>query len=46
MWTFIITAIALGPSALLVVWALWVHFTTDAPETDDFLDHRDTWGRQ
>lgn len=42
---FLIMALALGPSALLVGWALWVKFH-EPPPSDDFLEHRDTWGRQ
>lgn len=54
----IVLAVAFGPSVILIVWALWVHFTTDDPTFDDdlagvqtavhpdFLEHRDTWGLQ
>lgn len=53
----IVLAVAFGPLVILIVWALWVHFTTDEPPVDeadyyataarlDFLEHRDTWGLQ
>lgn len=53
----IVLVIAFGPSIVLIVWALWIHFTTDDPPFDDegfydtavhpdFLEHRDTWGLQ
>lgn len=41
--TNLILVAALAPSALLIGWALWVHFTR--PGEDTFLERRDDWGR-
>lgn len=40
--TNLILVAALAPSALLIGWALWVHFTK--PSEDTFLERRDDWG--
>ncbi|TGT76176.1 MULTISPECIES: hypothetical protein [unclassified Mesorhizobium] len=31
----IVLAVAFGPSVLLIVWALWVHFTQPDPQFTD-----------
>jgi hypothetical protein len=44
---YVIMAVAFGPAALLVGWALWVKLhEPPATSFDDFLEHEDFWGRQ